>query len=64
MGEITKLEMYDFLADNIGLGQETMDVIVQVMGDTPETYKRVLRKTSEFHTFEEAVAAFQTYDGD
>ena len=64
MGEITKLEMYDFLADNIGLGQETMDVIVQVMGDTPETYKRLLRKTSEFHTFEEAFAAFQTYNGD
>ena len=62
MDNFTKLEMYDFLADNIGLGQETMDVIIQVFGDSVDTYRKVLRKTSPYKTFAEGFEAFQIRD--
>lgn len=50
----TKREMYDILADEVGLGQDTMDILIQVMGDTNETYKKILTKTTNFKTFDEA----------
>lgn len=45
--------MYDILADEIGLGQDTMDILIKVLGDTNETYKKILTKTTNFKTFDE-----------
>ena len=50
----TKTEMFYLLSDAVGLGEETMNVIVKVFGDTKDTYMKVLTKMTDFKTFEEA----------
>jgi len=60
--QFTKLEMYDFLADCVGIGQDTMDVLIKVMGDTPETYKRILHKMTNYKSFAELVESRQIVD--
>ena len=49
----SKTEMYDILSDEVGLGQDTMDILIKVMGDTNETYKKILTKITGFKTFDE-----------
>ena len=62
MEEMTKTDMFYFLSDVVGLGEETMNIIVKVMGDSKETYKRVLTKTTDFRTFDEAIDYYTIQD--
>lgn len=59
---MTSMEMYDFLVDVIGLGQEKVDILIQVMGDSKDTYKKILNKTTEFKTFAEAEEYYEFLD--
>lgn len=45
--------MYDMLNGNVGISEEAMDILLKVLGDTPETYKKILSKTTDFKTFQE-----------
>ena len=49
----TKTEMYDILSDEVGLGQDTMDILIKIMGDSNETYKKILTKMTDCKTFDE-----------
>ena len=56
--------MYNILADSVGIGQETMDIIIKVFGDTNDTYKRILTKMTDFKTFSEAYEFYQVPEYD
>lgn len=55
----TKTDMFWMLADSVGIGEETMNILIKVMGDTPDTYKKILTKMTDFKTFEELENYYQ-----
>ena len=44
-------EMYDMLVNFVAVEPECLDLIIKLMGDTPQTYIKVLNANSEFKTF-------------
>ena len=55
----TTTDMFWMLADSVGIGEETMNILIKVMGDTPDTYKKILTKMTGFKTFEELENYYQ-----
>ena len=49
----TKEDMYWMLVDGLGYSEESVDLVKKVMGDSVDTYKRILSKTTDFKTFQE-----------
>ena len=47
----SKLEMYDMLINFVGIDPDGLDLILKLMGDTPQTYIKVLNASSYFKTF-------------
>ena len=54
----TNIDMFYILADTVGLGEETMDILIKVMGNTPDTYKKILTKLTPYKTFEDLERAY------
>ena len=49
----TKEEMRSRLIDFLGIPNESIDIMVKILGDTPQTYIKILNAGSEWKTFAE-----------
>lgn len=47
----TKQEMQDLLIETVGVSEEAIDLAVKLLGDTPQTYIKILNAASEYSTF-------------
>lgn len=47
----SKQEMRDLLEETVGVSEEAIDLAVKLLGDTPQTYIKILNAVSEFSTF-------------
>ena len=47
----SKDEMRSMLIDFVGLSDEAIDIMVKILGDTPQTYIKILNAGSEWKTF-------------
>lgn len=56
----TNDEMYYMLVDGEGVPVEAMDIMLKIMGDTPQTYIKILNAISEYKTFAELDEAYIT----
>ena len=52
--------MYYMLVDGEGVPVEAMDIMLKIMGDTPQTYIKILNAISEYKTFAELDEAYIT----
>ena len=50
--------MYWMLVDNIGISEEAVQLVLKILGDTPDTYKKILTAETEYKTFKELEDAF------
>lgn len=50
----SKSEMRDMLIDFVGIQEEAIDIMIKILGDTPQTYIKILNAGSEWKTFAEA----------
>lgn len=46
-----KAEMRSMLIDFLDLSEDAIDIIVKILGDTPQTYIKILNAGSEYKTF-------------
>jgi hypothetical protein len=49
----SKDEMRDMLMDYFDMDEDTMDILVTILGDSVQTYKHILTAGTGFKTFEE-----------
>ena len=54
----TNDERYYVLVDGEGVPVEAMDIMLKIMGDTPQTYIKILNAISEYKTFAELDEAY------
>lgn len=47
----SKQEMQDLLIETVGVSEEAVDLVVKLLGDTPQTYIKILNVASEYSTF-------------
>ena len=45
--------MYNMLVDYIEIPEEAIDIVLKVLGDTPQTYIKILNKCTDYKTFNE-----------
>ncbi len=43
--------MQDLLIETVGVSEEAVDLVVKLLGDTPQTYIKILNVASEYSTF-------------
>lgn len=56
----TKSEMYTMLVDMVGIPQDSLDILIKVLGDTPQTYIKVLNAQTKYKTFNELEKDYYT----
>ena len=49
----TKTDMRYMLIDGAGIPEEAIDLVIAILGDSVDTYKKILSKATEFKTFKE-----------
>ena len=49
----SKSEMYCMLMDYAGIPEESLEMAIRLLGDTPQTYIKILNSETEYQTFEQ-----------